>query len=88
MYARLPNLIQGQGQLAAKLTFQPASLQASTCNICCCAGGHACVLRLKLPALAARVPSMHAWFLHCLTFLPCRIRCTAEQPAQAAACGH
>ncbi len=29
VYSRLPNLIQGQGQLAAKLTFQPASLQAS-----------------------------------------------------------
>lgn len=30
VYSRLPNLIQGQGQLAAKFTFQPASLQAST----------------------------------------------------------
>lgn len=28
-YARLPNLIQGQGQLAAKLVFQPASLQSN-----------------------------------------------------------
>lgn len=28
-YARLPNLIQGQGQLSAKLVFQPASLQSN-----------------------------------------------------------
>ena len=59
VYARLPNLIQGQGQLAAKLTFQPASLQARTRNTCHCASGHACLLLLLLPpALAACVPSM------------------------------
>lgn len=29
MYVRLPNLIQGQGQLTRKLVFQPASLSSN-----------------------------------------------------------